>query len=103
MLKKLPFIALVIAILVTSATAQQGPPGQGRGGGAGAGGRGGAARGGQTVEKIQQVKPGLYMVPGGGANSVIRVTSEGLILVDTKNPGDEMYTALVEQIKSVSN
>jgi cyclase len=42
-------------------------------------------------------------VPGGGANSVIRVTPDGLILVDTKNPGDELYNALVEQIKSVSN
>src|SRR5262245_48492628 len=43
------------------------------------------------------------MVPGGGANSVIRVTTEGLILVDTKNPGDDLYNPLVEQIKSVSN
>src|SRR5215510_7539965 len=94
---------LPILFLTATTALAQAPAGQ-RGGGAGGGGRGGgAARGGATVEKIQQIKPNLYMVPGGGANSVIRVTPEGLILVDTKNPGDEMYNALVEQIKSVSN
>ena len=29
------------------------------------------------------------MITGGGANTLIRVTPEGLILVDTKNPGEE--------------
>ena len=43
----------------------------------------GAGRGGgQPVQTIQMVKPGLYVVPGGGANSIVRVTSEGVILVD---------------------
>src|SRR5262245_8068507 len=93
---------LPILFLISATAAAQAPQ---RGGGApgGRGGGGGAARGGATVEKIQQIKPNLYMIPGGGANSVIRVTPEGLILIDTKNPGDELYNALVEQIKSVSN
>ncbi len=64
-------------------------------------GRGAAAA--DPVEKIVQLKPDLYYVAGGGANSVIRVTPEGLILIDTKNPGAEISTALVEQIKSVSS
>lgn len=64
------------------------------------GGRGGA---GQTVEKIRMLKPDLYMVTGGGANTLIRVTNEGLIVVDTKNPGDENYNRLMEEIKSVTN
>ncbi|MBI2149363.1 MAG: MBL fold metallo-hydrolase [Acidobacteria bacterium] len=64
------------------------------------GGRGGA---GQTVEKIRMLKPDLYMVTGGGANTLIRVTNEGLIVVDTKNPSDENYNRLMEEIKSVTN
>src|SRR5262245_56743337 len=101
-MKKSLLVLLALAVLTIPAAAQQALPAQGQRGG-GAGGRGGGAgRGGQTVEKAQQIKPGRFMVPGGGANSVIRVTTEGLILVDTKNPGDEMYAALAEQIKSVS-
>ena len=64
------------------------------------GGRGPAA--GQTIEKIRELKPNLYMVTGGGANTLIRVTTEGLIVVDTKNPGDENYRRLMEEIASVS-
>jgi glyoxylase-like metal-dependent hydrolase (beta-lactamase superfamily II) len=57
---------------------------------------------GQTVETIRQLKPNLYMVTGGGANTLIRVTDAGLIVVDTKNPGDENYRRLMEEIGSVS-
>ena len=85
--------AFVLLILVAaSAVAWQGPA-QGRG-------RGGA---GQTIEKIRLLKPNLYMVTGGGANTLIRVTPDGLIVVDTKNPGDENFTHLMEEIRSVSN
>ena len=75
--------------------AQGGPPGSGRGG------RGPVA--GQTVEKIRQLKPNLYMITGGGANTLVRVTSEGLIVVDTKNPGDVNYNRVMEEIRSVSD
>ena len=64
------------------------------------GGRGGA---GQTVEKIKMLKPNLYEITGGGANTLIRVTNQGLIVVDTKNPGDENFNRVMEEIKSVSN
>jgi len=84
-------VLLICAALVVSA---QAPPVQGRGGG-----RGGP---GQTIEKIRQLKPNLYMVTGGGANTLIRVTTDGLIVVDTKNPGDENYNRLMEEIRSVS-
>lgn len=59
--------------------------------------------GGQPVQPIQPVKPGLYLVAGGGANSVVRVTSEGVILVDAKLPGDQNYNDLMTQIRTVSN
>jgi glyoxylase-like metal-dependent hydrolase (beta-lactamase superfamily II) len=88
------FIVVLVGIAV-SAFAQQ--PAQGPG----PGGRGPAP--GQTIEKIRQLKPNLYMVTGGGANTLIRVTSEGLIVVDTKNPGDENYRRLMEEITSVSS
>jgi len=71
------------------------------GAGGGRGGRGPAA--GQTVERIRQLKPDLYMITGGGANTLIRVTTEGLIVVDTKNPGDENYKRVTEEITSISN
>ena len=57
---------------------------------------------GQTVEMIRQLKPNLYLVTGGGANTLIRVTDAGLIVVDTKNPGEENYRRLMEEIGSVS-
>src|SRR5438128_2574844 len=68
-----------LAITVPSAQAPQG------------GGRGGRGAAGQTVEKIRQLKPDLYMITGGGANTLVRITKEGLIVVDTKNPGDENF------------
>ena len=52
---------------------------------------------------IKQVKPGLYMVTGFGGNSTVRVTDQGVILVDTKNLGDGPYNDLVAQIKSVTH
>ena len=51
---------------------------------------------------IKQVKPGLYMVTGFGGNSTVRVTDQGVILVDTKNLGDGPYNDLVAQIKTVT-
>jgi cyclase len=73
--------------------AQAPPQGQPAGGGRG---------GGQPVQPIQMIKPGLYVVPGGGSNSIVRVTTEGVILVDTKLPGEANYNGLQQQIRSVT-
>jgi cyclase len=87
-------VALTIALgAAATALVAQGPPGGGRGG----------PKAGATVEKIRLLKPNLYMITGGGANTLVRVTTEGLIVVDTKNPGDENYNRVMEEIKSVSN
>ncbi len=85
------FIALTLALAPIVVTDAQQAPAQG-------GGRGG----GQPVQPIQMVKPGLYVVPGAGSNSIVRVTNEGVILVDTKLPGEANYNGLMEQIKSVT-
>jgi glyoxylase-like metal-dependent hydrolase (beta-lactamase superfamily II) len=82
-------VVLLLGLSVLSAQAPQG-------------GRGRGAAAGQTVEKIRELKPNLYMITGGGANTLVRVTTEGLIVVDTKNPGDENYKRLMEEIASVS-
>jgi cyclase len=89
-------LLLAAAIVVTAgvgslaqAPAQAQPQGAGRGGG-------------QPVQPIQMVKPGLYVVPGAGSNSIVRVTPDGVILVDTKLPGEANYTALMQQIRTVT-
>jgi glyoxylase-like metal-dependent hydrolase (beta-lactamase superfamily II) len=91
-------VALMMAVsLVTTGLLAQGPPGGGRGGGKG------GPKAGATVEKIRLLKPNLYMITGGGANTLVRVTPAGLIVVDTKNPGDDNYNRVMEEIKSVSD
>src|SRR5579864_4704230 len=91
-------VAVMLAIsLATTGLLAQGPPGGGRGGGKG------GPKAGATVEKIRLLKPNLYMITGGGANTLVRVTPEGLIVVDTKNPGDDNYNRVMEEIKSVSD
>src|SRR5262245_45329556 len=89
----------------------RGGRGDGRGRGGDGQGRGGDARGGQggrgaaqapAAQAIKQVKPGVYMVINGGGNSTVRVTDQGVILVDTKNLGEQFYNDLTAQIKTVT-
>jgi cyclase len=86
-------LAAAVSVAVIAQAPQPATPagGQGRG------------RGGQGVQPIQQVKPGLYMVAGAGANSLVRVTNDGVILVDGKLAGDQNYNGLVDQIKTVTD
>ena len=98
------FLAAAVVAAVVGTSAQQpaapaagAPQGEGRRGG-GPGGGGAPA----APPAIKQVKPGLYMVTGLGGNSTVRVTNEGIILVDTKNLGQANYDALMQQIRTVS-
>jgi glyoxylase-like metal-dependent hydrolase (beta-lactamase superfamily II) len=93
-------VAAVVGISAQqpAAPAAGAPQGEGRRGG-GPGGGGGAQA---APPAIKQVKPGLYMVTGLGGNSTVRVTNEGIILVDTKNLGQANYDALMQQIRTVS-
>jgi glyoxylase-like metal-dependent hydrolase (beta-lactamase superfamily II) len=86
-------LAVCVGIVLGAAVSAQGP-------GPGRGGRGGA---GQAVEKVRLLKPRLYLITGGGANTLVRSTEQGLIVVDTKNPGDEIFTRLMEEIRSASS
>jgi cyclase len=48
----------------------------------------------------QYIKTGLYVISGRGSNSVVRLSANGLILVDGKLPGG--YDALMAQVKRIS-
>jgi cyclase len=86
--------ALVAATMIVSA---QAPDGKGKGKGDG---KGKGAPAGQMIVKI---KDGFYEVTGAGGNTSVRVTKDGLIVVDTKNLGEANYNDLMAQIKTVSN
>lgn len=88
----------MLAALPALAQAPAGAQGQGRPGGEGR--RGGGPP--PAPPMIKMVKPGVYMVTGAGGNTTVRVVPEGLIVVDTKNLGQENFDALMAQIKTVS-
>lgn len=48
----------------------------------------------------QLVKTGLYLIEGGGSNTLMRFSASGLIVVDGKSPG--MYRELMSQIRKIN-
>ena len=60
----------------------------------------GAGQQAQTPLGIKQVKNGLYIIAGTGGNVGVRVTSEGVILIDDKFP--ENFTEIQEQVQTVT-
>jgi cyclase len=46
------------------------------------------------------VKTGLYLISGGGGNSLLRFTAKGLLLVDGQLPGN--YRALMSQVRKIN-
>jgi glyoxylase-like metal-dependent hydrolase (beta-lactamase superfamily II) len=46
------------------------------------------------------VKTGLFLIAGGGGNTLLRFSASGLILVDGKLPGN--YRALMSQVRRIS-
>lgn len=49
---------------------------------------------------VELVKTGLYLIRGGGCNSLLRLSAAGSILVDGKLPGT--YRALMSQIRRIN-
>jgi cyclase len=84
---------LIALAVLASVPAQPQPPAAPAGGG----------RGAPQPQAVQLVKPGLYMITGAGGNTTVRVTSQGLIVVDGKLPGQANYDALMALIKGVSD
>ena len=53
------------------------------------------------VVEVEKLKDNLYMMKGGGGNSAVFIGTDGITVVDTKNPG--WGKPLLEKIKSISN
>ena len=53
------------------------------------------------VVEVEKLKDNLYVMKGGGGNSAVFIGTDGITVVDTKNPG--WGAPLLEKIKSVSN
>jgi glyoxylase-like metal-dependent hydrolase (beta-lactamase superfamily II) len=53
------------------------------------------------VVGVQQVRPNLYVMTGGGGNSGVLVGTDGVTVVDTKNPG--WGQPLLDKIKTVTD
>ena len=51
--------------------------------------------------KIDQVKPGLYVISESGGNVGVRITNEGIILIDDKF--ERNFTEIMDRVKSVSS
>jgi len=54
----------------------------------------------QTAE-IEKVRDNLYVIRNGGGNTAAFVTAEGVVLVDTKNPG--WGERIMEKVRSVTD
>jgi cyclase len=53
------------------------------------------------VVEVDKLKDNLYMMRGGGGNSAVFITSTGVVVVDTKNPG--WGQPLLDKIKAVTD
>lgn len=106
---KVILAALLAGSLAASAAAQQGQPGPGAGGpGAGAGAPGAGARPAgpprsplPPPEPIQRVTGNVYKIFGGGGNTLVVVQNDGVVLVDTKMPGNGQY--IVDQLATITD
>src|SRR5436309_8754044 len=56
---------------------------------------------GPNVAQIEKVKDNLYMITGEGGNTGVFITGAGVVVVDTKNPGNG--PAILDKIKSVTS
>jgi glyoxylase-like metal-dependent hydrolase (beta-lactamase superfamily II) len=88
-------LTILVALLAAVSVAQDKGKGKGKG-------DKGAAAPPPPPLLTQQVKPGLFLITGAGGNTGVRVTKDGLIVVDTKNLGDQFYNDLMTQIKGIS-
>jgi cyclase len=56
---------------------------------------------GPNVAKIEKIKDNLYMITEGGGNTAAYIAANGVVLVDTKNPG--WGQAILDKVKTVTN
>jgi hypothetical protein len=86
---------LAVGILSVTLFGLQNPPaGQGRGG------AGAPAVPLPPLARIK-VRDNLYMITNGGGNTAVFITSNGVVLVDTKNPNNG--PGIMEHVRAVTN
>lgn len=99
-------VAIALALALAPIEAQQ-PPGmpggQGQPGGRRGGAPGPAGMAGMfgAAGNIQKLADNLYLIPGGGGNTTVFVTSQGVVLVDVKVSGQGQ--AILDQVKKVTD
>src|SRR5437867_1884323 len=62
---------------------------------------GGAGQAQARVVEADKLRDNLYVMRGGGGNSAVFITANGVVVVDTKNPG--WGQPLLEKIKTVTD
>jgi len=50
---------------------------------------------------VQKLKDNLYVLVGGGGNTAVFITTNGVVVVDAKNPG--WGTPILNKIKELTN
>ena len=83
---------LAMGALSLGVSAYQQPP-AGRGGGRGPDGP-------KAIE-VEKLKDNLFMLRGGGGNTAVFVTADGVVIVDTKNPG--WGQTLIDKVKELTD
>jgi|RhiMetdeSRZDD1v2_1073273.scaffolds.fasta_scaffold157388_1 cyclase len=95
-------LILISAGVIAQQAGQRGPEGAGAPAGQGGGGQGrGGGAGLGAIGMIQKVADRLYMIPGGGGNTAVFVTANGVVIVDTKLANNGQ--AILDRVKSVSD
>jgi len=56
---------------------------------------------GPRVVQVDKIRDNLYVMKGGGGNSAVFITSTGVVVADTKNPG--WGQPLLDGIKTVTD
>src|SRR5262249_47550460 len=51
--------------------------------------------------QVDKIKDNLYVIKGGGGNTAVFITTNGVVVVDTKNPG--WGKPLLEKIKGLTD
>jgi cyclase len=55
----------------------------------------------EKIVEVEKLKDNLYVMKGGGGNSAVFITADGVTVVDTKNPG--WGQPLLDKIKTVTD
>ena len=100
-------VGIIAAGAVAMVAAQQAPAGRGGGGGGQGGGRGGGPA--PPIQlQIERVRPNIYQIPifnqsvAPGATTTVFITqNNGVVIVDTKNPGSGQ--AIIDIVKKVTD